>query len=88
MKTLVLTQTEKVKFIVVDENTLCYTNPNTSMVNILSASVVKGAANISGFMAMPMSKSRVRPACRQDFIDFRVDSTGYESDPNYEFPET
>lgn len=82
---------KKIRFVVVDENTLGYVNPACPHeIGVLRASVLRGAAPGDpdpGTKPFPIDPSRVRPATRADFDSFRVSPTGYASDPTYDFPE-
>lgn len=80
----------KTSFVVIDGNMLCYTFPTMpSTLGILASSVIKGA-NVDRLQTeypTPSDKSRIRPATRQDFTDFRVSPNGYQKDTErYDFP--
>lgn len=79
---------ERIKLVVADEHTLGYVIPNSEMVGVLHASILKGATWCCPASIEPkpigMFKN-IRLASEKDFDDFRVSFEGYKKDSNYEF---
>ncbi|MSW53420.1 MAG: hypothetical protein F2817_21340 [Actinobacteria bacterium] len=84
---------DRIKLVVVDEHTLGFIFPQSYYdkpsglvyVNILHASVLKGAVNTADPILIG-STNKVRLASEKDFDDFRVVMNGYKNNPNeYEF---
>jgi len=79
---------EKIKLVVVNENTLGYINPKTpNLLGVLHSSILKGAP----FILYPGPRSifetdKVRLASEADFEEYRVCFNGYKNNPDeYEF---
>jgi len=75
----------KIQFIVIDENTLCYTIPEIpNTAGILRASTIRGSSynDLTGSIAIP--KRNVRLATRQDFDDYLIRNDQYDNDDRYE----
>lgn len=83
---------DRIKLVVVNEHTLGYIFPPSAykehsgltFVNILHASVLKGAVQTSNPILIG-STHTVRLASEKDFDDFRVVFRGYENKNEYEF---
>lgn len=77
---------EKIKLVVVDEHTLAFISPQSpGMGQVLRASVLKGSP-YPELGSFPIAFSNVRLASELDFVEYRVDFTGYKNRPNeYEF---
>lgn len=68
----------KAKYVVCNENTLCYRVDGSEMLGVLAGSIIKGGR--SGAAAEPFhpgSLDNLRPATLEDFDLFRVLATGY-----------
>ena len=81
--------TERTKLVVADEHTLGYITPNSNIVGILHASVLKGATSscpLSSLNPMPAYMfKKIRLATEKDFDDFRVSFVGFNNEKEYEF---
>jgi hypothetical protein len=78
-----------IRFVVVNENILGYVDPSQpNQAGVLASSVIRGASHSwkDGPYPLRTDGRDVRPATRQDFMDFRVEPTGYRNDPAYAFP--
>ena len=76
---------KQIQFIVIDENTLCYTIPELpNTAGILRASVLRGSHynELTGDIIIP--SRNVRQATRQDFKDYMVSYAQYENNPLYQ----
>jgi hypothetical protein len=82
---------EKIKLVVVNENTLGYILPEfPKQVSVLHASVLRGAYFGSIGNPIPIGEKwcnhSVRLATEQDFNDYRVSIEGYKNHPEeYEY---
>lgn len=82
-------QDPKTKIVVVNEHTMGYILPSTpNFVNVLHASILKGAPFQVFPSPMPVSGNNIRLARRSDFWDFRISMEGYFYDEEYEFDRT
>lgn len=72
-----------IQLVVVDENTLGYIDPaSPTYVSVLHCSGLRSGSS-GGHFNSPfglLPNYKVRPATRQDFIDFNVSSKGYFPD--------
>ncbi len=77
---------EKIKLVVVDEHTLAFISPQSpGIAQVLRASVLKGSP-YPELGSFPIAFSNVRLASELDFLEYRVDFTGYKNHPDeYEF---
>jgi hypothetical protein len=84
---------DRIKLVVLNEHTLGYIFPRSSYegewknlvyVNILHASVLKGATQTSNPVLL-CSTDKIRLASEKDFDDFRVNFKGYNNAVEYEF---
>lgn len=75
--------TERTRLVVTDEHTLGYITPNSNIVGILHASVLKGAATSNPTPTYMFKK--IRLATAKDFDDFRVSFVGFNNEKEYEF---
>lgn len=67
-------------FIVIDENTLCYThNQAPNHAGVLASSVIKGSNYDpnNGPIIIPRDKSRIRRATREDWNTLRISPKGH-----------
>jgi hypothetical protein len=84
---------QKIKLVVVNENTLGYILPEfPKQVSVLHASILKGAYQGSIGNPIPIGEKwcnhNVRLANAKDFDDYRVSFEGYKNHPQeYEFQE-
>lgn len=84
---------ERIKLVVLNEHTLGFIFPRSCYegewkdlvyINILHASVLKGAVNTTGpILVSPLDK--VRLASEKDFDNFNVSFKGYDNEQEYEF---
>lgn len=80
---------EKIKLVVINENTLGYIKPNqTDRYYVIHASILKGAT----FEMYPNDKlihksDKIRLANQKDFADYRVSMKGFDNKRFYEFDE-
>ena len=76
---------EKIKLVVINENTLGYINPERpAIAGVLRASVLHGSNESDGDITCVSGKD-VRLASESDFDKFRVCFTGYNNSTKYEF---
>lgn len=79
----------KIKFVVINENILGYVDPRQPYhAGVLASSVIRGASHSwkDGPYPLPVNGRGVRPATGRDFTVFRVQSSGFQNDPLYDFP--
>lgn len=78
---------QKIKLIVVNENTLGYIDPQShAMYSILHASILKGATFELNPGPKPINTTtEIRLASETDFDDFRVSFKGFNNPDIYEF---
>lgn len=85
-----LPATGKIKFVVINENMLCYVDPRQPLsAGILWSSIVKGATHTwrDGPYPLPNDNKRVRPAKIADFDVLYRGGAAYRDDSTrYEFP--
>lgn len=78
---------DKIKLVVISENTLAYLIPGRpTMAGVLRASVLLGSNCKDGDITLVTGKS-VRLAHRSDFEIFRVCFDGYNNSAQYEFQQ-
>jgi hypothetical protein len=81
--------TKRTKLVVADEHTLGYIMPNSNVVGVLQASVLRGATSSCPLSSLnPMLTymfKTIRLATKKDFDDFRVCFNGYNNEKEYEF---
>jgi hypothetical protein len=76
--------TERTRLIVADEHTLGYIMPNSTMVGVLHASILRGATSSESPKPIYMFE-KIRLASEKDFNDFRVSFQGYQNEIEYEY---
>ena len=79
-------KTNKIKLIVVNENTLGYIDPRQpDTYGIIHASILRGAVSTRP-TSMPISRlDKIRLATEQDFEDYRCCFVGYAESGRYEY---
>lgn len=77
-------EVERTKLIVADENTLGYVLPNSEMVGVLHASVLRGATSSATPKPIYMFE-KTRLATEKDFDNFRVSFQGFNNEKEYEY---
>ena len=79
---------QKIKLVVVNENTLGYINPETNNLTVFRASVIKGKSSrffsYDNDVFQLNNNDKVRLASAKDFENYRCSFEGYTSD-EYEF---
>lgn len=76
-----------IQLVVLDEHTLGYKEPEAKFVNVLQASIRKGASfhRHPGDMVYLNPNSKVRLAKEADFRDYMICLEGYRNDPKYQW---
>lgn len=72
----------KIRLVVVNEYALGYILPNSSNVNILASSKIKGAPWSTAAVEPILIPKNTRLASEADFDEYRVSFKGFD-DPNY-----
>ena len=78
---------EKIQLIVIDNHTLGYLIPNSTMAGILHTSVLKGST-LNQYDNVETKEKNIRLASKKDFEDFRVSFEGYENSDEYLYDKT
>lgn len=60
------------KYLVVNENTLCYAQEGTVMLGVLTGSVLRGGRDWKNGAIFVAPSDKVRPATEEDFESYRV----------------
>jgi hypothetical protein len=77
---------ERIKLVVINENTLGYLIPGIDWAGVLHASVLKGS-KFNNYSHAYIKDEKVRLASEKDFEEFRVSFKGYENPDEYEYAE-
>lgn len=80
---------DKIKLIVINENTLGYIDPQVPMnYSILHASILRGATfELWPAPKMIFPEDKIRLASEKDFNDYRVSFKGYDNKEEFIFQE-
>lgn len=68
-----------------NENILGVIQPGSTLLQILAASILKGASVSPSVGLTYVDHDNIRPATLTDFNEFRVSPDGYIADPEYDF---
>jgi hypothetical protein len=79
--------TQRIKLVVINENTLGYLIPGSNYAGVLHASVLRGS-HLNPLLNHDVRGANIRLASEQDFNDYRVSFRGFENPEEYEYAQS